>query len=177
MVSEAIDPDTRQRDQRPRPYQARDARGRPVTLLDPYVLDKLRRYDVVPAEPLRRIADELGSGLKRELRGFVRVLVVVVVFCTLVFLIRVIDLSLSSNFVGIFDIHSALLLQPWLWVLLIWHLARLTRFKHVRAVMLEHRRCPHCGYDIRNLPTAPTDDATICPECGCAWKLEDACVT
>ena len=39
--------------------------------------------------------------------------------------------------------------------------------------MLKHLRCPHCGYDIRGLPTAPEDVATECPECGCAWRLED----
>ena len=33
-------------------------------------------------------------------------------------------------------------------------------------------RCPHCGYDIRGLPTDPEDGATICPECGCAWQLD-----
>jgi transcription initiation factor TFIIIB Brf1 subunit/transcription initiation factor TFIIB len=37
--------------------------------------------------------------------------------------------------------------------------------------MLKHRRCPHCGYDIRGLPVDPQDGATVCPECGCAWEL------
>ena len=37
--------------------------------------------------------------------------------------------------------------------------------------MLQHRRCPHCGYDLRLLPDDCSDGATVCPECGCAWKL------
>jgi transcription initiation factor TFIIIB Brf1 subunit/transcription initiation factor TFIIB len=39
--------------------------------------------------------------------------------------------------------------------------------------MLEHRRCPHCGYDLRMLPTDPDDGSTVCPECGCAWGLDE----
>ena len=47
-------------------------------------------------------------------------------------------------------------------------------FGNVMAAMLKHLRCPHCGYDIRELPVDPKDGATVCPECGCAWKLADS---
>ena len=40
--------------------------------------------------------------------------------------------------------------------------------------MLQHRRCPHCGYDLRGLPPDPHDRAVVCPECGCAWGVEAA---
>jgi hypothetical protein len=40
--------------------------------------------------------------------------------------------------------------------------------------MLKFRRCPHCGYDLRLLPADPADSATVCPECGCAWLIDDA---
>ncbi len=53
---------------------------------------------------------------------------------------------------------------------------RMARAKYVirvASVMLEHRHCPHCGYDIRELPTDSSDGATVCPECGCAWMLDD----
>ena len=43
--------------------------------------------------------------------------------------------------------------------------------KKIRRAMLNHLRCPHCGYDIRGLPTDPEDGVTVCPECGCAWQL------
>ena len=33
--------------------------------------------------------------------------------------------------------------------------------------------CASCGYDLRLLPTDPVDGLTICPECGCGWKLDD----
>ena len=55
-----------------------------------------------------------------------------------------------------------------------WQSAHRARAKHVCAIMLAHLRCPCCGYDIRGLPTAPEDGATICPECGCAWKLHES---
>ncbi len=28
------------------------------------------------------------------------------------------------------------------------------------------------GYDLRMLPSDPADRATVCPECGHAWKLD-----
>ncbi len=43
----------------------------------------------------------------------------------------------------------------------------------VATVMLTYVRCPHCGYDIRGLPRSSEDGATVCPECGCAWMLND----
>ena len=39
------------------------------------------------------------------------------------------------------------------------------------ATWIEHLRCPYCGYDIRGLPVDPSDGATVCPECGCAWRV------
>ncbi len=44
----------------------------------------------------------------------------------------------------------------------------------VRWIMLKHHRCPQCGYDIRLLPADAADGATVCPECGCAWRLEES---
>ena len=37
--------------------RVKDARGRSITLLDPYVLHLMRRHNVIPAEPLRAIAN------------------------------------------------------------------------------------------------------------------------
>ncbi len=56
--------------------------------------------------------------------------------------------------------------------LLAFRMARAKYTSLVASVMLEHRHRPHCGYDIRELPTAPADGATVCPECGCAWMLD-----
>ena len=52
--------------------------------------------------------------------------------------------------------------------------ARRARLRRVCDVMLEHLRCPHCGYDLRLLPLDLTDGATVCPECGFAWRLQDS---
>ena len=60
--------------------------------------------------------------------------------------------------------------------LLAYRLAKAGYVGHVTSVMLKHCHCPHCGYDIRGLPRDPADGATVCPECGCAWKLEDKTV-
>ncbi|MEW6251597.1 MAG: hypothetical protein AB1716_13195, partial [Planctomycetota bacterium] len=57
---------------------------------------------------------------------------------------------------------------PWI----IWFALKRKRFGAVAAAILKHRRCPHCGYDLRLLPVDPTDGATVCPECGCAWRPE-----
>jgi hypothetical protein len=56
---------------------------------------------------------------------------------------------------------------PWV----AWYSAKLRRFDKIAAAMLKYLRCPHCGYDLRMLPTGREDGATICPECGCAWRL------
>lgn len=58
--------------------------------------------------------------------------------------------------------------------LLAFRIAKAKYVGRVVKVMLEYRHCPHCGYDIRGLPTDPIDGATVCPECGCAWRLEVA---
>ena len=58
-----------------------------------------------------------------------------------------------------------------------WVTAREARVRRVRSVMLKHRRCPHCGYDLRGSPTDPKDAATTCPECGCAWLLSEGVIT
>lgn len=50
--------------------------------------------------------------------------------------------------------------------------ARAQRLKKTQRVMLQHGRCPHCGYLIANLPV-DSDHLTECPECAHAWLLPD----
>ncbi|UCG16524.1 MAG: hypothetical protein JSV19_00500 [Phycisphaerales bacterium] len=149
----------------------RDARGRPVTLLDPYELNVLRRYDVIPADTLRLIADAVGFGLpKWQRRGYIA--------CVVMFLACVAFLVFWKIIRGAgVDAVERVLWPVNLTVFVFgaiqfWRSGRRARAKLVRAVMLKHLRCPHCGYDIRGLPTDSTDGATICPECGCAWTLD-----
>jgi hypothetical protein len=56
--------------------------------------------------------------------------------------------------------------------LLVFLLARAKYVSRVASVMLEHRRCPHCGYDLHGLGIDEADGCTVCPECGCAWRLD-----
>ncbi len=37
-------------------------------------------------------------------------------------------------------------------------------------LMLEHRQCPACDYNLRSLPMEH-DGCTVCPECGAAWRM------
>jgi hypothetical protein len=57
-----------------------------------------------------------------------------------------------------------------------WLIGARERLPRIRLVMLKHRRCPHCGYNLRGLPPCPEDNATVCPECGCAWRLDEPAV-
>jgi len=139
-----------------------------VTQLDPVALYLLRRHDVIEADVLRVIAHEEGV----RIAGKERASLVVGLGGALL----VISLFTHAALTG--DIRSApiaksasllfLCSMPWI----MWHKAKRTRFGKVAAAMLKYSRCPHCGYDLRLLPTDPADGATVCPECGCAWQLE-----
>ena len=151
----------------------KDARGRPVSVLDPYLLHRLRRHDLIPADPLREIARSTGSGWVKAGRVIFTTVWPLVLMCLAV--------AHWSKWGGGFTVHPREL-RLWIVLLvcfavnivLVWFVSRSGRLAKVCKVMLEHLRCPHCGYDLRLLPTDPGDGATICPECGCAWKLGDA---
>jgi hypothetical protein len=144
-----------------------------VTFLDPYELHLLHRHEVIPAATLNDLAQEIGFGLPRWQRlGYLA--------CVLAFVACVVFLIIwkLARRTGI-DAAERVLWPLNLTVFAIgaiqfWRSGRRARVNRIRAAMLARRRCPHCGYDIRLLPTDPADGATICPECGCAWKLDDA---
>ena len=151
----------------------KDARGRKVTQLDPVTMRLLRQHDVIPAETLRQLADKIGVGWPWLVRMtfFVMLLTVVAyLLVTGVFLLR--DVVLGHAALGALAARLSLMIPPLIGLLCIWFVSRRVRFKRIRNIMLQHLRCPHCGYDLRMLPTDPDDGATVCPECGCAWRLE-----
>jgi hypothetical protein len=153
----------------------RDARGRQVSLLDPYSLNLLWRYDVIEAEPLREIAEEVGPGVSRWGRRAYWIGFAVGLYSVGSAVVTRTGNSTSLRFIGIGDaiiLSFFIILFGGLYLYL--RSARRARSKRVCGVMLKHLRCPHCGYDLRLLPTAPEDRATVCPECGCAWRLDDA---
>jgi hypothetical protein len=157
----------------PKPQQAgriTDARGRKVRQLDPIAIHLLRQHNVIDAVALQAIVHEkkvrITGGERAALVGGL---------CGVLLVIGLFTHALISG--GMRAAASAvpvpvlyLLCLPWI----IWFGIKRKRFGNVAAAMLKHLRCPHCGYDIRMLPVDPADGATICPECGCAWKLEKA---
>lgn len=152
-----------------RPRRIKDARGRKVKQLDPVAMHLLRRHDWIEADVLRAIAHEEGVGITRMERtslivGVLGALLVISLFAHAVLTgdIRDAPLAKSSSLIFLCAIP-----------LTAWHRIKRSRFGKVAAAMLKYLRCPHCGYDLRLLPADPADEATVCPECGCAWRLED----
>jgi hypothetical protein len=150
----------------------KDARGRSVKQLDPVMMHLLHQHGVIPAEPLRAIAQRIGIGMTRVNRlafwsgvlGFVCLAIAVVIL-----LVR-----LNNGTIGTKRFFVSLL--PYCGVCVApfsaWMGMRGARFQRTRRVMLEHERCPHCGYDLRGLAAEAADGATVCPECGCAWNVK-----
>jgi hypothetical protein len=146
-----------------------DARGRRVKQLDPVTMCLLRQHSTVDADVLHNIAHERGVRITRKERalliiGIVGALLVIGLFThgAVTGDLKGAPLAKSSSLIFMCSI-------PWI----VWYSIKRVRFGKVAAAMLKHLRCPHCGYDLRLLPTDPKDGATVCPECGCAWKLDD----
>ena len=154
----------------PKAGQVADARGRKVTQVDPVTMHLLRCHDVIEADDLRSIVSEEGIAISPWERALL-------VYCVIAFLATV--TGTIYYFVGGSSGDSAVqrvarltwysLLPVFFW----WRIKR-GRFVKTTAGMLKHLRCPHCGYDLRSLRVDPTDGATVCPECGCAWRLDSS---
>ena len=145
----------------------KDARGRLVTQLDPVALYLLRQHGVIDADVLRAIAHEPGVRIARWERvsllvGIIGALLVIGLFTYAIISGDIHDAPLAKS--------SGLLFlcgMPFL----TWYTLKQRRFAHVAAAMLKHLRCPHCGYDLRGQPADRSDGASVCPECGHAWKV------
>ncbi|MHC4826042.1 MAG: hypothetical protein ACYTEY_05735 [Planctomycetota bacterium] len=154
-----------------------DARGREVSQLDLMKLHLLRRPGAIESDVLDRMVEELEPGAAK-IRPYLMILLGVgVVLGLAAFLVSVMmegpgawqDLTDTVTNPAIFAPNLLVLLfVPWMFV----HQRR-TRRGRVSAVMIKHRRCPHCGYSLKGLPVDPSDGATVCPECACAWRLDD----
>jgi len=153
-----------------KPLRIKDARGRCVTQLDPVSLTLLRQYDTVDGHTLRQVvAEESVRIQKKERVALLRSLGVGLLVVGL-FLYAVL---IEGDFFSAPLARTASLLYfgaiPWV----IWYVLKRARFKHVAAAMLKYLCCPHCGYELRLLPADSTDGTTVCPECGCAWRLTE----
>ena len=151
----------------------KDARGLKVTQLDPVELRLLRRHDIIDAEALRAMAEEIGSGLTDQQRKLARVFFAAVAIMFLGFTLHTVDACIRGQWLEIFDFSHVALFNVLFWPVILWAYARQARFRKIRKVMLAHRHCPHCGYDLRGLPADERDGATVCPECGCGWRVSD----
>lgn len=135
----------------------------------------LRQRDVIDAETLRALAAEIGVGWPRLVKILFFVVIADLIICLTVSGIDFFrEVVFGGTGLGAFIISRLLPLTPlWAFPMMIWFVSSQVRFKRVCRVMLRHGRCPHCGYDLRNLPADETDNATVCPECGCAWMLDE----
>lgn len=155
--------------------RTRDADGTTVRLLDPLPLLALGRHDVIDRESLEAVCNDLEPGVKGRrtivlTAGLVTAGVVILVGA-------IIAIEGSPAFTDL----VATVTNPAIIVCVLGGVvapiiaARKERLSRVRAVMLGHRRCPHCGYGLTGVP--PRDDrATVCPECASAWHVTDAAV-
>lgn len=151
----------------------RDARGKSVTQIDPVRLHVMHRYDAIDAEALEAIVDEIEPGSARRLRWAYLIapgcVVALAAFVGLLYAVS--DAAARKDLVS--TVTNPAIMAPNLVCCFVvpWIAIRQAHFKRIRSALLKHRRCPHCGYDLRGLPTA-ADRNTICPECGCAWLLD-----
>jgi hypothetical protein len=153
----------------------KDARGRLVSRLDPVKLHLLNKGSVIPPETLRSMADQIMPGARRQR------LLQMLSMASSVLLVVGGNLVYSHYFSAwkgldpvnttIYALQAAIILSG---PLLAFRVAKSRYASRITSVMLRHRHCPHCGYDLRGLPADVADGATICPECGCAWRLTDA---
>ena len=145
----------------------KDARGRRVTQLDPVALHILQRNEPIEREVIAAIVSEKGIRMTRLEKG--AMILSLVLLAALI--VTVIIKLLGGMPWGLLARRMVPTSYLFIWPFIVWGGTRAARFGKIAAAMLKHRRCPHCGYDLRNLPADETDSATVCPECGCAWKL------
>ncbi|MCK4873561.1 MAG: hypothetical protein KAS72_12620 [Phycisphaerales bacterium] len=147
----------------------KDARGRKVPQLDPVALHVLHRHEPIERDALTRIVGEKGVGLSKLDKG--------VMIACLILIVLLAGVLVGKYMTGI--PWETLLKRsvPVLYLLILpfimWGGARKKRFGKIAVAMLKHLRCPHCGYDLQGLPADPRDSTTVCPECGCAWRLTE----
>jgi hypothetical protein len=152
----------------------KDARGRPVTRYDPVRTYLLNEGSFIPAETLEAMAEELLPGVKRKRLVQIASLlagVLLVVGGNLVYF------RWFSSWKGLDPVNTTIyIVQAIVLVsgpVIAFRMARTEYSNLIVATMLKYRRCLHCGYDLRLLPVDAVDGATVCPECGCAWRLAD----
>ena len=160
----------------------RDARGRSVRTLDPLRLHLLGRGDVIDAEALERIAEEIEPGARGR-RRLTRIVLLVFLPAVVLLTFGGIALDIWIEGEAAWDDLVSTLTNPAMigpavaclfsGVYLPLFASQQARSRRTIAAMLKHRVCPHCGYGLAGVPVDPSDGATVCPECACAWRLDE----
>jgi hypothetical protein len=154
-----------------------DARGREVSQLDPMKLHVLRRPGAIEADVLDRIVDELEPGTAK-----MRPFLIIALAAGVVLAVAGVGVSIVMEGQPAWNdlvdtVTNPAIMAPNVFIIalipwMVMHKRR-SRRGRVSALMIQHRRCPHCGYSLQGLPVDPADGATVCPECACAWRLDD----
>ena len=154
-----------------------DARGKLVSQFDPIKEHLLRRHGVIPADPLRELAEDIDRKWARWGHGIFLISAAGLALCWAGMAFYMLFVSTSKRFdLVVFLFYPVQFVVIFGGFLFGWMIAKQERFPRTRLAMLKHRRCPHCGYDLRGLAASPRENATACPECGCAWWLDDPAV-
>ena len=132
-----------------------DARDHTVSQLDPVMMHLLHRPGVIPRDVLRDIASEVGFGITRATRGMLwasvaglACLVIALAIC--IFRFKAGTITTSRFLRNMLPYSSALC-----GLFTCWFSLRNARHQRVAKVLLQHRRCPHCGYPPRLRRRAP----------------------
>jgi len=148
-----------------------DEQGRSVSQLDPVRQDLLHLESIIPADTLRMITDELLPGARRQRRiqlWSMALSFALVVGGTFAYF------RYFSSWKGFDLVNTSIYLLQALLIFgtpfLVLRQAQRQYAGRVKEVMLRHRRCPHCGYDLRG-SVRDAKELTRCPECGCVWTL------
>jgi len=132
----------------------------------------LRRHNTIPTETLARIAEEIGPGVRKWQGWLFLILEITPLAIVIGGYIAVVFFGWVTDALGI-ALWAVIAVCVVIGITGFLLSARRKRLTRVAAVMLKHLRCPHCGYDLRLLPTDPADGATVCPECGSAWRVQN----
>ena len=152
----------------------RDAQGNRVTQLDPLELKLLHQYDTIDADTLTKILDEIGPGLDDKTRRFLPVLYIGVPIIGIILIVMAIDAVVNGDISILLSPRNIAIGNVWLIVLVLWYRAKEARFGKIKKAMLNHHRCPHCGYNLRDLQPDPKTNHTTCPECGSVWNMPES---
>ncbi len=164
----------RQQDGAAQPKRSRikDARGHTVLQIDPVKMHLLHQHSTIPADTLRSMSDALIPGIRKQ-----QWTSTLCALFTVVFIVggTAIYYKYFSTWKG-FDavgltinlIQLAIIVEG---PIIVFRMAKSKYAARITEVILKHRHCPHCGYNLRGLPIDDRDGATVCPECGSAWHL------